>query len=188
MKKPLESSASPAAPAASDGQLRVEAVRQDGRPVDICVQTAGRSLTMLGSGGPRRELDALRPLLPDVDSPAAAGPVSLDGLPVLLGCGMGHALRALLERTAGPVAVVEKETAIQQASGVLAAVGGKANVANVDYCATRLRFEVKDSTTVNEKAVKAAGAAGVIRPSKNACQVVIGPKVQFVYDELKKML
>ena len=74
------------------------------------------------------------------------------------------------------------------ASGVLAAVGGKDNVANVDYCATRLRFEVKDSTGVNEKAVKAAGAAGVIRPSKTACQVVIGPKVQFVYDELKKML
>ena len=40
------------------------------------------------------------------------------------------------------------------ASGVLAAVGGKGNVANVDYCATRLRFEVKDSTAVNEKAVK----------------------------------
>lgn len=74
------------------------------------------------------------------------------------------------------------------ASGVLAAIGGKGNVTNVDYCATRLRFEVKDSTAVDEKAVKAAGAAGVIRPSKNACQVVIGPKVQFVYDELKKML
>lgn len=74
------------------------------------------------------------------------------------------------------------------ASGVLSAIGGKENVANVDYCSTRLRFEVKDSTAVNEKAVKAAGAAGVIRPSKNACQVVIGPKVQFVYDELKKML
>ena len=41
---------------------------------------------------------------------------------------------------------------------------------------------------VDEKAVKAAGAAGVIRPSKNACQVIIGTKVQFVYDELKKML
>ena len=74
------------------------------------------------------------------------------------------------------------------ASGVLSAVGGKGNVSNVDYCATRLRFEVKDSTAVDEKAVKAAGAAGVIRPSKNACQVVIGPKVQFVYDELKRML
>ena len=74
------------------------------------------------------------------------------------------------------------------ATGVLAAVGGKGNVANVDYCATRLRFEIKDHTAVDEKAVKKAGAAGVIRPSKTACQVVIGPKVQFVYDELKKML
>ena len=74
------------------------------------------------------------------------------------------------------------------ATGVLAAIGGKENVSNVDYCTTRLRFEIKDYTAINEKAVKAAGAAGVIRPSKNACQVIIGPKVQFVYDELKKML
>ena len=36
--------------------------------------------------------------------------------------------------------------------------------------------------------MKAAGAAGVIRPNKTTCQVVIGTKVQFVYDELKKML
>ena len=74
------------------------------------------------------------------------------------------------------------------ASGVLAAVGGKENITGADYCATRLRLEVKDSSAVNEKAVKAAGAAGVIRPSKTSCQVVIGPQVQFVFDELKKML
>ncbi len=74
------------------------------------------------------------------------------------------------------------------ASGVLKAIGGKENVSNVDYCTTRLRFEIKDYTAVNEKGIKAAGAAGVIRPSKTACQVIIGPKVQFVYDELKKML
>ena len=62
------------------------------------------------------------------------------------------------------------------------------DIVSASYCTTRLRFEVKDSTAVNEKAVKAAGAAGVIRPSKTACQVIIGTKVQFVYDELKKML
>ena len=77
-------------------------------------------------------------------------------------------------------------TAMAQA--VLAGVGGKGNVSNVDYCATRLRFDVKDSSSVDEKSIKKAGAAGVIRPSKTSCQVVIGPKVQFVYDELKKML
>ena len=74
------------------------------------------------------------------------------------------------------------------AAAVLAGVGGKGNVAGVDYCATRLRFEIKDYTAVDEKAIKAAGAPGVVRPGKNACQVVIGPKVQFVYDELKKLL
>ena len=74
------------------------------------------------------------------------------------------------------------------AAGVLKAIGGKENVSSVDYCATRLRFTIKDYTAVDEKAVKAAGAAGVIRPSKNACQVIIGTKVQFVYAELKKML
>ncbi len=74
------------------------------------------------------------------------------------------------------------------AADLLKAVGGKANVANADYCTTRLRFEVRDYAAVDEKAVKAAGAAGVIRPSKNVCQVVIGTKVQFVYDELRKML
>ena len=42
------------------------------------------------------------------------------------------------------------------ATGVLAAVGGKENITGADYCATRLRLEVKDSSAVNEKAVKAA--------------------------------
>ena len=74
------------------------------------------------------------------------------------------------------------------ATAVLEGVGGKDNVTGLDYCATRLRFEVKDSTNVKEKEIKAAGAAGVIRPSKTTCQVVIGPKVQFVYDEEKKLL
>ena len=40
--------------------------------------------------------------------------------------------------------------------------------------------------TPDEKKIKSAGAAGVIRPSKTAVQVVIGTKVQFVADEFKK--
>ena len=74
------------------------------------------------------------------------------------------------------------------ASGVLKAIGGKGQRCQRGLLRHPPRFEVKDSSAVDEKAVKAAGAAGVIRPSKNSCQVVIGPKVQFVYDELKKML
>jgi hypothetical protein len=41
---------------------------------------------------------------------------------------------------------------------------------------------------VDEAAAKAAGAEGVIRPAKNACQVVIKGDVQAVYDALRKQL
>ncbi|WP_202621543.1 N-acetylglucosamine-specific PTS transporter subunit IIBC [Anaerocolumna sedimenticola] len=71
---------------------------------------------------------------------------------------------------------------------ILEGLGGKENVTSVDNCVTRLRLEIKDYTRVNEKKIKSAGVAGVIRPSKTSVQVVIGPKVQFVADEFNKLL
>jgi len=71
---------------------------------------------------------------------------------------------------------------------VLEGLGGKDNIKEVDYCATRLRLEINDYTQVDEKKIKQAGVAGVVRPSKTNVQVIVGPKVQFVHDELKKML
>ena len=40
---------------------------------------------------------------------------------------------------------------------------------------------------MNEAKIKSSGCAGVIRPGKTSVQVIIGPKVQFVYDEFKKL-
>ena len=74
------------------------------------------------------------------------------------------------------------------AAAVLEGLGGKENVESLDNCITRLRLEVKDGTLVNEKKIKAAGVAGVMRPSQTAVQVIIGTKVQFVADEMAKML
>ena len=62
------------------------------------------------------------------------------------------------------------------------------DIVSASYCTTRLRFEVKDYRQVNEQAVKAAGATGIIRPVKNACQVIVGTNVKSVYDELDKLL
>ena len=76
----------------------------------------------------------------------------------------------------------------QVAQDILKGIGGKDNVVSASYCTTRLRFEVKDYRQVNEQAVKAAGATGVIRPAKNACQVIVGTNVKSVYDELDKLL
>ena len=70
---------------------------------------------------------------------------------------------------------------------ILEGVGGKANVTSIDNCITRLRLEVKDRLLVDEKVIKSSGAAGVIRPGKTSVQVIIGPKVQFVADEFKKL-
>ena len=73
------------------------------------------------------------------------------------------------------------------ASIILEGLGGKENVTSIDHCITRLRLEVKDRLLVNEAKIKSSGAAGVIRPGKTAVQVIIGPKVQFVYEEFKKL-
>lgn len=68
---------------------------------------------MLAPGGPERETTVLD----------EHGPALLQAcLPVLLGCGLGHALNALLRQHAGPVAVVEKETDLQGITGVLDAL------------------------------------------------------------------
>ena len=73
------------------------------------------------------------------------------------------------------------------AETILKGLGGKENIVTIDNCVTRLRLEIKDNTKVNEKIIKSAGVAGVIRPSKTAIQVIVGTQVQFVADEFKKL-
>ena len=73
------------------------------------------------------------------------------------------------------------------AATILEGLGGKDNVVSIDNCITRLRLEVKDNTAVDEKKIKSAGVAGVVRPGKTSVQVIIGTKVQFVADEFKKL-
>ena len=71
---------------------------------------------------------------------------------------------------------------------ILEGLGGKGNLKEFDYCATRIRAEVNDYTQVDEKKIKSAGVPGVFRPSKTSVQVVVGTKVQFVHDELRKLI
>ena len=70
---------------------------------------------------------------------------------------------------------------------ILDGVGGKENVTSISNCITRLRLEIKDYTKIDEKKIKSAGVAGVIRPSKTDVQVIVGMQVQFVADEFKKL-
>lgn len=85
-------------------------------------------------------------------------------------------------------AVLSNSDFTEVASIILEGLGGKDNVTSLDNCITRLRMEIKDYTLVDEKKIKSAGVAGVMRPGKTSVQVIVGTKVQFVADEMKKML
>lgn len=76
----------------------------------------------------------------------------------------------------------------QMASQVITGLGGESNIELVDYCATRLRVTIKDHTQVKEATIKKTGVAGIIRPSQKSVQIIIGPQVQYVYDEVTSQL
>ena len=84
--------------------------------------------------------------------------------------------------------VVANDDFTKLASIILEGLGGKENLVSIDNCVTRLRLEIKDQSKVNEKLIKSAGVAGIMRPGKTSIQVIIGTKVQFVADELKKLV
>jgi PTS system N-acetylglucosamine-specific IIC component len=70
-------------------------------------------------------------------------------------------------------------------AGYLAAIGGSANVEACDACTTRLRLQVKDPAKIDEAALRALGARGVMKLGGGAVQVVIGPVADQVADEVK---
>lgn len=68
------------------------------------------------------------------------------------------------------------------------ALGGKANIAELDNCATRLRMELVDPSLVNEASLKSAGAQGVIKPGGRSVQVIYGLNAQFVKDAMETVI
>lgn len=71
-----------------------------------------------------------------------------------------------------------------RAAHILAALGGKDNISDLDCCATRLRVTVKDADKVIDSALKETGASGVIKKG-NGIQVIYGPRVTVIKSELE---
>lgn len=87
---------------------KAAAVRQGETLVDVRISLdSGKEWSLAGRGGAEREL-------------ALAGPAITDPncIPVFLGAGLGHGLQAALESHSGPVAVIDKETPILEATGI----------------------------------------------------------------------
>lgn len=81
--------------------------------------------------------------------------------------------------------VNEKDSDI--AATIVEALGGKANISTVNNCFSRLRVDVKDTSIINEAALKATGASGVIKNGNNI-QVIYGPKVSNIRNKVDKYL
>ena len=66
---------------------------------------------------------------------------------------------------------------------ILKGLGGKANLSDVDCCATRLRVTVIDAGKVDDVLLKQSGASGIIHKG-NGVQVIYGPQVAVIKSNL----
>ena len=73
------------------------------------------------------------------------------------------------------------------AEGVLAAVGGKDNVAGAEHCMTRLRLSLVDKSKLDDDAVKKVKGVIGAQWSGTQYQVIIGQNVNQVYPEFVQM-
>ncbi|QGS52043.1 PTS transporter subunit EIIC [Spiroplasma tabanidicola] len=80
-----------------------------------------------------------------------------------------------------------KDKYAQMAEKILEAIG-KDNLVQIDNCATRLRLQVKNNATIDQKQVKASGAFGTKLLGTESVQIVIGPDVEHVARELQKLV
>ncbi len=70
---------------------------------------------------------------------------------------------------------------------ILQGLGGKANLSDVDCCATRLRVTVLDPSKVNDALLRQSGASGVVHKG-DGIQVIYGPQVAVIKSNLEDFM
>lgn len=74
------------------------------------------------------------------------------------------------------------------AEEIVQAVGGAANIVSLSHCATRLRFQLVNSSHVEVETVETIkGVMGAVPQSGNRFQVIMGGAVQTVYNEIQAL-
>ena len=74
-----------------------------------------------------------------------------------------------------------------KAEKIVAGLGGIENIEEIEGCITRLRTEVIDPGKVDEAALKAAGAHGVMM-SGTVVQVVVGPEAESLAEDIQDLM
>ncbi|MER7355320.1 PTS glucose/sucrose transporter subunit IIB [Nonomuraea dietziae] len=73
------------------------------------------------------------------------------------------------------------------ANAIIAGLGGVDNIIEIEPCITRLRTEVHDASKVDQAALKAAGAHGVMAAG-NVVQVVVGPEADTIASDIEDII
>lgn len=74
------------------------------------------------------------------------------------------------------------------AEKMLQGLGGKENIEVLDNCITRLRITVHDMSLVQDTLIKESGAINLIKLDDHNLQVIIGPQVHIVKNQIMKLL
>ena len=67
-------------------------------------------------------------------------------------------------------------------------LGGKENIKEIESCITRIRLVLKSNKDLDEKAIKALGASGVMKAGDQVTQVIVGTKAEALVEAMKKYL
>lgn len=125
-----------------------------------------------------------------------------DTTQIIVGAAAAELAAAISERIARPPAVQTVDagpahtpmnepggepSAASPAAKMLVALGGPENVKDVDACATRVRATVADPEEVDQPALKAAGALGVLSAGKSV-QIVVGTRSDAVAAEIQRLI
>jgi PTS system N-acetylglucosamine-specific IIC component len=73
-----------------------------------------------------------------------------------------------------------------EAAALVAALGGRDNLLDIDACTTRLRLRVASQDKVDEAALKLLGAVGLLRPSDDTVQVIIGLRAEEIAGRMRR--
>ena len=75
-----------------------------------------------------------------------------------------------------------------EATALVKALGGPTNLLEIDACTTRLRLRIVNQAPIDESELKALGAAGVLRPTQDTLQVVMGLRADEIADNMRAVV
>lgn len=93
-----------------------------------------------------------------------------------------------VEEAEAPIASTGAEGHGDEAAAYVGALGGARNLITVEACMTRLRLRLVDPTQVDEAALRALGAADLVKPGGDGVQVVVGVRASDLAARIAAML